>query len=43
VHAQIAVNNVFDKQLTDSELLSRNYSTYDLIGRSYMFTLTSTF
>lgn len=41
--AQVAVNNVFDKQLTDSQLISRAYSTYDLIGRRYVFTLTTTF
>jgi outer membrane receptor protein involved in Fe transport len=42
-HAQISIQNLFDKQLSDAQLLSRAYSTYDLIGRRYVFSLTTTF
>jgi outer membrane receptor protein involved in Fe transport len=43
VRAQITVNNILNKGLSDAQLLSHAYGTYDLIGRSYLFNLTATF
>lgn len=43
VRAQVTVNNIFDKKLSDAQLFSGSYGTYDLIGRRYVFSLTATF
>jgi iron complex outermembrane recepter protein len=43
VKAQLVVNNLFDRRLTDAELYSANYATYDLFGRSYLFRISGSF
>ncbi|HEY6925807.1 MAG TPA: TonB-dependent receptor [Steroidobacteraceae bacterium] len=43
VHAQLVVNNLFDKRPTVAEMLSENYGTYDIIGRSYMLEISGRF
>jgi iron complex outermembrane recepter protein len=43
LHAQLVVNNLFDKRPTVAEVLSENYGTYDLIGRSYMVRISGRF
>ena len=43
VRAQVTVNNLFDKQPNDAQLFSGNFGTYDLIGRRYLVSVTTTF
>jgi outer membrane receptor protein involved in Fe transport len=43
VSARFTVNNLFDTGLSDSQLLSQSFGTYDLIGRSYLFNLSASF
>jgi iron complex outermembrane recepter protein len=43
VHAQLVVNNLFDKRPTVAEVLSENYGTYDIIGRSYLVRISGRF
>jgi outer membrane receptor protein involved in Fe transport len=43
VRAQATVTNIFDNKLTDAQLFSGAYGTYDLIGRRYVFSVTATF
>jgi iron complex outermembrane receptor protein len=42
-HAQLVVNNVFNKKPTVAELLSSNFGTYDIIGRSYSLLVSAKF
>jgi iron complex outermembrane recepter protein len=42
-HAQLAVSNLFDKKVTVAELLTAQYGTYDVIGRSYALLLSAKF
>lgn len=37
---QMVVNNLFDRRLSQAELFSRAFSSYDLIGRRYLFSAT---
>jgi outer membrane receptor protein involved in Fe transport len=41
--AQLAVNNVFDKEPSRAALYSGSFGTYDLIGRRYLLSLTGEF
>jgi iron complex outermembrane receptor protein len=43
LRAQVTVNNVFNTELSDAQLYSRAYTTYDLIGRTFLFNLQATF
>ncbi|QNA85324.1 TonB-dependent receptor [Sphingomonas sp. So64.6b] len=38
---QLVVNNLFDRQPTASQLFSRSFGTYDLIGRRFLFSVTA--
>ncbi len=41
--AQLTVDNLFNKQIPFMALDERLFSTYDILGRRYMFRLTATF
>jgi outer membrane receptor protein involved in Fe transport len=41
--AQITVDNVFNKQMPTMALFERLFSTYDALGRRYMFRLSASF
>ncbi|HWE44585.1 MAG TPA: TonB-dependent receptor [Caulobacteraceae bacterium] len=41
--AQITVDNVFNKEMPTMALFERLFSTYDALGRRYMFRLTASF
>jgi len=43
VRAQVTVSNIFDTKLSDAQLFSGSYGTYDLIGRRYVFSVTAAF
>ncbi len=43
LRGQLAVSNLLDRKLTDSQLYSDSYSTYDLIGRSFMISVTANY
>ncbi|HEY3521438.1 MAG TPA: TonB-dependent receptor [Rhodanobacteraceae bacterium] len=40
LRTQFVVNNIFDRKLTPAELFSHAYGTYDLIGRTYLWSVT---
>jgi iron complex outermembrane recepter protein len=40
---QLVVNNLFDKKPSEGALLSHNFGNYDVLGRSYVVSLRSSF
>jgi outer membrane receptor protein involved in Fe transport len=42
-HAQLAVNNLFNKKVTVAELLTAQYGGYDVIGRTYALLVSARF
>ncbi|WP_052215796.1 TonB-dependent receptor [Sphingomonas sp. ERG5] len=38
---QLVVNNLFDRKPSQSQLFSRSFGTYDLIGRRFLFSVTA--
>jgi iron complex outermembrane receptor protein len=43
LHAQLVVNNLFDKRPSIAQVLAESYGTYDLIGRSYLLEFSGRF
>ncbi len=41
--AQLTVDNLFNKQMPEMALFERLFSTYDALGRRYMFRITADF